>query len=160
MLPDRSPAPGNPWPKVDPSFNPPKNAPDTVSRLPSGRRPSNSNWAGHTYDFRNTPETQPELLEKFPDGVYFGKEGFPDFGPYTIKTVRLDGEFTGRRADYALADAKAGFGPSNPRPKGYVWHHHQDRHTMQLVREPVHDGARHAGGIALRQGPKGSDRIR
>ncbi len=32
---------------------------------------------------------------------------------------------------------------------GYTWHHHQDGRTMQLVREDVHESARHTGGSAF-----------
>ncbi|GAA1087262.1 hypothetical protein GCM10009648_28410 [Tsukamurella spumae] len=151
-LTDGQPAPGNLPPKIDPNFNPPKEWPAGVGRLPSGKHPSNGRWAGHTYDFRNSPKpVRDELLKKYPDGVRFTSDGFPDFGPYSIRTIELPGGFKGHGPDEIAANKIAGFDKNNPIPDGYVWHHNQDLKTMQLVPKDLHNIAvRHAGGNALR----------
>ena len=115
-----------------------------VKRLPSGRYPANYRWAGKVYKGKMWT---PELAKNYPNGVRFNRSGFPDFGPYAIKTVRFKKGFTGDRGvDDAAANRlfKA--------PKGYTWHHHQDGHTMQLIPTDLHDAIRHGGGVAVIKG--------
>jgi hypothetical protein len=85
--------------------------------------------------------------------VRYDRRGFPNFepfmfpGPKSQRDVRI--QLTGsRRADRALADAKAGWTDAT-RPAGYVWHHHHDVGRMILVRVDVHAVFPHTGGFAL-----------
>lgn len=131
--------------KVDSKGNP---IPPGVKRLPSGRRPANSRYAGQQFPMEKLPA---KLQEKYPDGVKFTDDGFPDFGPYAQKSVRFDPPgFAGNHgSDMTDASRKAGIPDT---PDGYTWHHHQDGHTMQLVPTDIHDAVRHAGGVAIKKG--------
>lgn len=120
----------------------PRAAP-AVARLPSGRRPANSKWAGKK--FRGKTWTK-EMQEKYPDGVRFTKQGHPDFSPYKIDQVQWPRRFSGTHKDEAKANEKAG---RDRTPDGYTWHHHEDKKTMQLIPRDMHEAVRHAGGRAL-----------
>ncbi|MBK9260030.1 MAG: HNH endonuclease [Polyangiaceae bacterium] len=79
--------------------------------------------------------------------VTYDKHGYPDFSAYrhpTVKDVRI--EFTGKYGpDKQRANAAAGI-PKEP--LDYIWHHHQDGKTMQLIRRDVHEEFFHTGGMA------------
>ena len=105
---------------------------EEVDRIPriNGKRPINYQYAGKTH----------------PSGVKFNERGFPDFSPYTIEQVTLDG-LTGRyRTDAKRANAAVGLAKT---PPGYVWHHVEDGRTMQLIPQDIHQAARHTGGAAI-----------
>ena len=75
-------------------------------------------------------------------GIPFDKEGYPDFSGVSKKNVKIN--LTGNRnSDRRAAEAAAGF----PTPEGYVWHHHQDGETLQLVPEDIHRATGHDGGF-------------
>ena len=91
--------------------------------------------------------------------VPFDLAGNPDFSKFLYKgvddagrAIRSDvniGSLTGsRKLDEALANAEAGLKET---PKGYRWHHHQDKGRMQLVEETVHEKTGHTGGFAFHQ---------
>jgi hypothetical protein len=115
-----------------------------VKRLPSGRYPANYRWAGRVYKGKMWTA---ELATKYPNGVRFNRSGFPDFGPYSKKTIRFKKGFTG---DRGVDDAAAN--RLFPAPDGYTWHHHQDGKTMQLIPTDLHDAVRHGGGVAVIKG--------
>ena len=99
-------------------------------RQAGGRNPINSQYAGKTH----------------PSGVRFTKEGFPDFSPHAKAQVEIQG-LTGNYAkDAAMANRAVGLSKT---PDGFVWHHVEDRVTMQLVPQPIHNAARHTGGAAV-----------
>jgi hypothetical protein len=76
-------------------------------------------------------------------GVPFDKDGFPDFSAVAKEKVQI--EQTGSRAgDVRAANKAAGLKET---PEDYVWHHHQDGKTMQLVPEDVHAQTGHTGGF-------------
>src|SRR5262245_33804058 len=64
-----------------------------VGRLPNGRLPPNHAWAGKIY---NGNYWVAELRRRYPRGVRFTRDGFPDFTPYVLRRngkpviVRLD----------------------------------------------------------------------
>jgi len=121
--------------------------PEDVERLPSGRYPQNFAYAGKVYD---GPGWTPRLAEKYPNGVRFTADGFPDFAPYAQATVRFEPNFLGNRTtDFTEASRKAGLATM---PDGYTWHHHQDTRTMLLVPIDLHDAVRHAGGVSIMRG--------
>jgi hypothetical protein len=121
--------------------------PPGVKRLPSGRFPANYRFAGRRY---NGPGWTAKLQRKYPDGVWFSKEGFPNFGPHADKEVTFPRGFLGNRtSDFVQANKLADL----PRtPRGMTWHHVEDLRTMQLVPTDLHDAIRHAGGVALMKG--------
>ncbi|EFO1363694.1 type IV secretion protein Rhs, partial [Escherichia coli] len=114
----------------------------------NGRNPSNSAYAGRIYPASKLPV---DIRGKYPHGVPFNHAGFPDFSHYSIKNTRIE-LGSSRDIDFARADRAAGYGPGNPRPEGYTWHHHQDSGYMQLVPSDIHDAVRHTGGIATGRG--------
>ncbi|MEV1111259.1 HNH endonuclease [Micromonospora sp. NPDC049751] len=126
--------------------------PDGVDRLPSGRLPSNFEWAGKKYEGKYWT---PKLQEKYPDGVWFTDDGYPDFGPYikpprSQHEVHFDPHFEGNHgSDFTDANRKAGL-PATP--EGHTWHHHQDTKRMQLVPSDLHDAVKHAGGVSIMKG--------
>jgi hypothetical protein len=118
--------------------------PPGVQRLPSGRFPPNYRYAGKLYDGRHWT---PDLAQKYPNGVRFTRDGYPDFGPYSLHTVRFKKGFTGDRAkDNVIANREF------EAPDGYTWHHHQDGRTLQLVPTDMHEAIRHGGGVARTKG--------
>jgi hypothetical protein len=121
--------------------------PAGVKRLPSGRRPSNSHYAGKKFD---GDTWTPKMAEKYPNGVTFTDDGFPDFSPYATHTVKVDPNFAGNHTtDFTKANELAGLDAT---PDGYTWHHHQDTQTMQLIPTDLHNAVRHAGGVAIMKG--------
>ena len=82
--------------------------------------------------------------------VTYNKDGFPDFTPYrhpTVKDVQI--EFTGDYdKDKKLADKAAGITKKMRDDEGYVWHHHEDGKTMQLIKESIHTDFFHTGGMS------------
>jgi hypothetical protein len=78
-------------------------------------------------------------------GIPFDKDSFPDFSSVITHEVKIN--LTGNRnLDFRAANAAADL---NSTPKGYTWHHHQDRTTMQLVPEGIHAKTGHTGGFSL-----------
>jgi filamentous hemagglutinin len=121
--------------------------PPGVKRLPSGKYPANFEYAGRIYD---GPRWTPKLGAKYPRGVRFTEDGFPDFAPYATAAVTFEPHFTGDRgADRPQANQKAGLVRT---PDEFVWHHHQDGSTMLLVPEDLHEAVRHAGGVSIMKG--------
>jgi hypothetical protein len=124
-----------------------RTVPPGVRRLPSGKYPANFDYAGRVYD---GPRWTLELGEKYPAGVRFTDDGFPDFEPYASAKVTFDPHFAGdRRIDEAEANRQAGL-PETPLES--TWHHHQDTRTMLLVPTDLHDAVRHAGGVSIMKG--------
>ncbi len=82
--------------------------------------------------------------------VTYDKAGFPDLTPYrhpTVKDVQI--EFSGSYPkDNGLADTAAGITMKKREDEGYVWHHHQDGKTMQLIKKNVHEEFFHTGGMS------------
>jgi hypothetical protein len=121
--------------------------PSGVQRLPSGILPPNFSYAGRRYD---GPRWTPKLAAKYPAGVRFTDDGFPDFGPYAMHTVVFEPNFLGNRSsDFTEANRKAGLRRT---PEGHTWHHHQDTRTMQLVPTDIHRAVDHGGGVAIMKG--------
>jgi hypothetical protein len=121
--------------------------PPGVKRLPSGRYPSNFEWAGRVYA---GSRWTPGLAAKYPSGVRFTEDGFPDFEPYAIAKATIDPSFAGNHStDFTEANRQANI---QRVPDGYTWHHHQDARTLLLVPIDVHEAVRHAGGVSIMRG--------
>jgi filamentous hemagglutinin family protein len=96
-----------------------------------GRRPQNSKWAGKTHKA---------------SGVEFDNQGFPKFSKYAEASFEAD-NLTGIYAqDAKMANKEAGF---NRTPEGFVWHHHQDGKTLELIPQKIHNVCKHTGGCAI-----------
>ncbi|MBL9178092.1 MAG: HNH endonuclease [Verrucomicrobiaceae bacterium] len=95
-----------------------------------------------------------DLGKKYPQGVKFDKEGFPDFSPYRQgPDVRID--MTGDSGkDLLAADKKAGVTEAWRKERGLTWHHHQDGETMQLIPSEVNGNTPHIGGAAITRSAK------
>jgi hypothetical protein len=94
-----------------------------------------------------------ELAARYPEGVRFNKDGFPDFKPYravdpqTGKGIAVKISMTGSRTqDFKRANAAAGYKKT---PEGFTWHHNEDAETMELVMQDIHDATPHTGGNAI-----------
>lgn len=84
------------------------------------------------------------------NSVTYNADGYPDFSPYSKKTIQVE-NMNGKYAhDSALANAKANL---NQTPEGYVWHHVEDGKTMQLIPQEIHNNFPHTGDASgLRNG--------
>jgi hypothetical protein len=79
--------------------------------------------------------------------IWYDEKGYPIFDEYVIETVEI--ELTGSRGrDKRIASKKAlEKGVLTSIPEGYVWHHHQDMKTMQLLPCWLHKLVGHTGGM-------------
>ena len=84
------------------------------------RQPVNSKYAGKKFPVDELPYA---LQKKYPESVYFDKNGYPDFSPYAKTSVKVKGLNGNYANDFTLANKNAGFDRT---PDGYTWHHHQD----------------------------------
>jgi flagellar biosynthesis GTPase FlhF len=113
----------------------------------NNRMPRNHVHAGKLYPMKDLPV---ELRIKYPHGVYFTHSGFPDFTRYAIRRVQIN--ITGNnKIDKVLANKAAGYTKT---PKDYVWHHHHDGKTMELIPLDLHDAIQHTGGGAIARANK------
>ncbi|MFE8645564.1 RHS repeat-associated core domain-containing protein [Sphingomonas sp. NCPPB 2930] len=131
-----------------PSAGAPQHSSRTNVRPVNGRRPINHCFAGKTMVGKDLPEN---VRGKYPHGVPFNMNGFPDFSRYASKTVNIGG-FTGDGADFRAAN-EAAFGKGNPfgssQPPGMVWHHNEQNGKMQLIPQDIHDAVKHTGGASI-----------
>jgi hypothetical protein len=91
--------------------------------------------------------------------VRYNRRGFPDFSPHLYpapagrkSTVKIT--YTGsRKADFDEAWSKGKFTQTeiDTLSVDWVWHHHEDMGTMQLIRRDVHKAFAHNGGVAVWQ---------
>lgn len=113
-------------------------------------------------DLKSLSFTREQLIEldkKYPDGVPFTKEGFPDFSKAAPKgpdgkpvTVTLD-KFSGNELkDCIDAQNKWAAAGGNTEVAGYTWHHVQKAEGMAdyMLRVPaeVHALVKHSGGAS------------
>lgn len=119
-------------------------APDGTEIKPvGGRFPINSKYAGKVMPAEALPVN---LRAKYPSGVRFTSEGYPDLSPYAKRSLPVKGLTGNRTKDAKTANRAAGFSDT---PDGYTWHHHEDGVTMQLVPTDLHKAALHTGGVAV-----------
>ncbi len=129
-----------------------KEVPDTVDKVGSNYPRNAAKFTGKLVDFDELPDSikkkYPDLKEKYPESVYFNEKGFPDFGPYAVKEVKVPNLIGENWHDFKEANKAAGI---KKEPKGYTWHHHEDGVTMQLVPQDIHDAIKHTGGAAIKR---------
>lgn len=135
--------------------------PGAIRRGDRRRKPINSAYAGKVFGGATIGPDSPstwtaDLATKYPNGVRFTAEGFPDFRPY----ARVEVDVAGLTGDY-FTDAKLANQalaqqlnlPAAPKtPTGYVRHHVEDSTTMLLVPKDLHGAVKHTGGAALIRG--------
>jgi hypothetical protein len=75
-------------------------------------------------------------------------DGFPDFqvGGYVQASVEIVQQGN-RTSDFSDATAKNG----RVKPPGTIWHHHQNRTTMQAVDIKIHRRFTHKGGVSIKK---------
>ncbi|MBY4867300.1 hypothetical protein DIE14_12775 [Burkholderia sp. Bp9017] len=75
--------------------------------------------------------------------------GYPDFSPYAVRSVDVEGlqgnHSKAPTGDFGKADAKAG---SVADYKNNTWHHHENMVTMQEVPKDIHGEFTHRGGVS------------
>lgn len=107
-----------------------------------GLRVINKKYAGRYYPLNKLPV---HLQKKYPNSVRIDRNGYPDFSPYSRKTIRST-ELTGNYAnDFSIANRAAGYSST---PTGYTWHHHQNGRDMLLIPKDIHAAVRHSGGAS------------
>ena len=84
---------------------------------------------------------KPHPVTKIP----FNQQGFPDFSGVSRAEVKIV-QTGNRRVDSAAANKAANLSDT---PERFIWHHHQDGRTMQLVPETIHQQTGHTGGVAI-----------
>ena len=109
-----------------------------------------------------------EFDRKYPNGIPFSKEGFPDFSKVAYKKnsqpVELDlthfDPNLGRQADINKANKifRAKYG--HEVPKGYTWHHIENSRKLVLVPTDFHQLVDHAGGIAAKKNKVASSQLK
>nr|WP_223965104.1 hemagglutinin repeat-containing protein [Burkholderia diffusa] len=109
----------------------------------NGRYPINSKYADQQFPMDKLP---PEIQQKYPQGVKFNSQGFPDFSPYAKAKVNVQGLTGDYRTDEAISNKKVGLSET---PDGYVWHHVENAQTMLLIPQDLHNAVRHTGGSAI-----------
>lgn len=116
--------------------------------LAKSRLPHNHKYAGKVYHIDDAK--YPKLAKKYPNGVKFSDEGYPDFTPYAKASTKVDGLTGNHSDDVAKANKAMGYKRT---PEGYTWHHAEDCVTMILVPTDLHNAVRHSGGAEkLRKG--------
>lgn len=108
----------------------------------NGRIPINAKYAGKTLHFTG------KLKSKYPHGIPYNTQGYPDFSRYVIKKIDLKNGFKGRTKDFSLADKISGISKQYRKDNKLTWHHHENGRTMQLIKRELHEAARHNGGIS------------
>ncbi|WP_017472969.1 T7SS effector LXG polymorphic toxin [Amphibacillus jilinensis] len=105
-----------------------------------GVRIINKKYAGEVYKLSG------DLGKKYPEGVKFSKEGFPDFSRYSKANLEIKGLIGDHYYDFKKANEALGLKNT---PAGYTWHHVEDGKTMMLVPSDIHGEVRHTGGASL-----------
>jgi hypothetical protein len=78
-------------------------------------------------------------------------DGYPDFQVGGRVQVSVEILQRGHRiSDYSDATAKNG----GVKPPGTIWHHHQNRTTMQAVDIKIHRRFTHKGGVSIKKNSK------
>lgn len=93
-----------------------------------------------------------KLDKKYPNGVPFTKEGFPDFTKVAMKDkngnqaiVDLGSKFTGTSRDEEIAH-QLYYSMGNKYDAEVTWHHIENSKKLVLVPREIHELVRHAGG--------------
>jgi hypothetical protein len=107
----------------------------------NGRFPRNFSFAGKIMKF----EEGTILAKKYSMGVKFKATGFPDFSPFSKKTVDIGVLNKSAAKDFQQANKAAGYSET---PANFTWHHVENSTKMQLVPTDLHKSVPHTGGRA------------
>ena len=133
-----------------------------ILSIEDARRPVNADFAGQFRPFEDLSAANFDLVPKCVpegiDGVRWKENGCPDFTPGAKASVEFKkGELTGAyKTDADLANARSDFASGN----GWVWHHHENGTTMQLVPKELHAAYPHTGGAAVIRALKAGKEVR
>jgi RHS repeat-associated protein len=119
----------------------------------NGRMPRNSCYAGKVMPMSdvsdNIKNNYSGIIGRYPHGVPFNIQGFPDFSRYAKTTVDIGSFSSNEKGDFAKADAIArSNGIAVDRDK-WVWHHNQQNGKLQLVPRDIHEAVSHTGGASI-----------
>lgn len=95
------------------------------------------------------------LDKKYPNGVPFSKEGFPQFGEYAFrgkdgKCLKVDiGKLRATSNEDRIEAEKIFQSMGYPPAEGYTWHHIENTTTLIRVPTEIHNLIRHTGGRAM-----------
>ncbi len=93
--------------------------------------------------------TRVELETLFPEGVRFKESGCPDFTPYAIKEVVLEGLTGKRKSDGRRATAEFGL---ISKPDDYTWHHVEGRYNDAVNTQKIaYRSLAHRGSIVIKK---------
>ncbi|WP_311516968.1 hypothetical protein [uncultured Corynebacterium sp.] len=97
------------------------------------RLPSNFHLAGQKYPLE---EVAPKVAQRYPEGVSFDEEGFPDFEPYIVtadgKPVMVELNELSEMSALDVYRANKIFGIC-ARSMGLAWHHVPNSRTLILI---------------------------
>jgi hypothetical protein len=124
-----------------------------ASAAPAARKPQQPNpkkWTDKGGTIQENADGSTTYTRADGVTVTYDKEGYPDFTSYRHPTVKdVEIEFTASYPkDNGLADKAAGITREMRTNERYVWHHHQDGKTMQLIKKDVHEDFFHTGGMS------------
>ena len=151
------PAPTQPAAPAKPAPTPTKPNSQSTTPTVSERGPPTSTattvTTTVTKTFTKPPPGEPRIRnmhlagKKHPvTGVPFDADGYPDFRAAGVVKQEVKIKFTGdRKKDRIEANRVANYSET---PTDYVWHHHQDGETMQLIPRKIHEQTGHSGGFA------------
>ena len=105
-------------------------------KWPTERKINNSHLAGQQHSLN------PALVNKYPDGVWYKPNGFPDFSPYSKKTVKVN-NLNWKSWDFGKADEIAWIDEKYRQDNQLTWHHHEDCKSMLLVPRDLHNEVKH-----------------
>ncbi len=95
-------------------------------------------------------ETRTWVFSDWEDNTVRYSNGYPDFKPYEIQSVNIEGlkgnHGKGLSGDFGRADMAAPQGKANYALN--TWHHHENGTTMQEVPKSVHNRFTHRGGVS------------
>lgn len=107
----------------------------------NGRFPRNFKFAGKLMKF----EEGTVLAKKYSMGVKFKETGFPNFSPFSKKTVDIGKLNKNIGKDFEMANEAAGYSKT---PENYTWHHVENSTKLELVPTDLHTAVPHTGGRA------------
>lgn len=143
-----------------------------IETFPAVRKAQKGAWSGTPGKSEFTPDDPTALIRAdFQPIVYRG--GFPDFTPFEVTKVlvkRSQLAIRSRRRHNLLGDRALALQrewllpngkPDMARAKAFrtnpadplIWHHIEGDNILQLVPEPIHKAAQHAGGYSIPEMP-------
>lgn len=110
------------------------------------RLPNPVNWMAKGGRVTHHSDGSTTYVDWMGNKVVYSSAGHPDFSPYVhpvngTVSIKQTGD---NRVDFPAANAERRL----PQPAGWVWHHHQNGTTMQLVPWEINNRFSHTGGAS------------